>query len=129
MADINPKTGLPWTFEELQDRIKQLEASSKNHSNKNTGPKDPELRVTLDTGEIQIRHVTATAITFPVDVWLKLFTLAPKISDCIKLYKHMLSASADDDLAVVMKRKLREAELAADNPIIRKPKVTKVQTT
>lgn len=128
MADINPKTGLPWTFEELQDRIKQLEASSKNHSNKNTGPKDPELRITLDTGEIQIRHVTATAITFPVDVWLKLFTLAPKISDCIKLYKPMLSATDDTVADGEMKRNRRQAELAKDNPIIRKPKATKVQT-
>lgn len=128
MSDINPKTGKDWTNEELQARILELEAAAKNNSNKNHGPKEPELRITLDTGEIQLRHVTPTAITFPMEVWLKLFGVAPKVSDCIKQYKQMLSASVDDEIAVAMKRKLREAELATGNPIIRKPKVTKIKT-
>lgn len=127
MSDINPATDRPWTREEMQARITELESVVSNRSNKNTGPKEPELRITLDTGEIQVRHVTPTAITFPAETWLKLFGLAPSIGDCVKTNRPLLTASSDDEIAAAMKRKLRETELANGNPVIRKPKVTKVQ--
>ena len=126
MSGINPKTGQPWAnIEEMQAYINELEAT-KNHGNKNN--KEPEIRITLDTGEVQLRRVTPNAITFPAETWLKIFSLAPKVSDCIKRYRPMLSASEDTVADGDMKRGLRQKELADGNPIIRKPKVTKVQT-
>lgn len=108
---------------EMAKYIAYLEGKVKNNKPKT---KQIEVLVTLETGEVQIKNLTPNAITFPANVWPTLFEQAVPVMNFIEKHQHILAHPADDEIAVVMKRKLRETELADGSPVIRKPKAKSV---
>lgn len=102
--------------------IAELEAYVKN---KNPKGKTPEVLVTLEEGHVQIRNLTSQAITFPAEVWPKLFSMAQPVLNFIEKHSHLVTnadASKNEIASAVLLHNRQEDLANNPNTVVRKPR-------
>jgi hypothetical protein len=109
------------TYEELKARLAELE--KKMQANK-PARKPVQLFITPD-GQLQIRNVlkNGSAHNLEPEVPEVMFNHAKEIIDFVNQNKGLLAFSSDDSVTQETKQTQRNQLIAAENPLIRRPRV------